>query len=32
MLPQETVAKFVADAVRAEWAAGKKKRKGRKGK
>lgn len=30
MLPQDTVAKFVADAIRAEWAAGKKKRKGRK--
>lgn len=30
MLPQDTVAKFVADVIRAEWAAGKKKRKGRK--
>lgn len=30
MLPQDTVAKFVADAILAEWAAGKKKRKGRK--
>jgi len=29
MLPQETVAKFVADAIRVEWDAGKK-RKGRK--
>jgi dTMP kinase len=28
MLPQETVAKFVAGAIRAEWSAGKKKRKG----
>jgi len=32
MLPQETVAKFVADAIHAEWTTGKKKRKGRKGK
>jgi dTMP kinase len=30
MLPPETVARFVADAIRAEWAAGKKRRKGRK--
>ena len=30
MLPPETVARFVADAIRAEWAAGKKKRKVRK--
>jgi dTMP kinase len=30
MLPPETVARFVADAIRAEWAAGKKKRKSRK--
>jgi dTMP kinase len=30
MLPPKTVAKFVADAIRAAWAAGKKKRKGRK--
>ena len=29
LLPQETVAKFVADAIRQEWEAGKKKRKGR---
>jgi dTMP kinase len=29
MLPRETVAKFVADAIRFEWASGKKKRKGR---
>ena len=30
MLPPETVARFVADAIRAEWAAGKKRRKLRK--
>jgi len=30
MLPPETVAKFVADAIRDEWEAGKKKRKSRK--
>lgn len=30
LLPQETVAKFVADAIRQEWEAGTKKRKGRK--
>lgn len=30
LLPQETVAKFVADAIRLEWEEGKKKRKGRK--
>jgi len=30
MLPQETVAQFVADAIRVEWAAGTKKRKGQK--
>lgn len=30
MLPPETVSQFVADAIRAEWEAGKKKRKGRK--
>ena len=30
MLPAETVAKFVADAIRVEWVAGKKKRKSRK--
>ncbi len=30
MLSSETVAKFVANAIREEWVAGKKKRKGRK--
>jgi len=30
LLPQETVAKFVADAIRQEWEMGTKKRKGRK--
>lgn len=30
LLPLETVAKFVADAIRVEWEAGMKKRKGRK--
>lgn len=30
MLPQETVANFVADVIHSEWAAGKRKRKGRK--
>jgi len=30
MLPPETVVRFVADAIRAEWAAGKKRRKSRK--
>jgi dTMP kinase len=30
MLPPDTVAKFVADAIRMEWASGKKKRKPRK--
>jgi len=30
MLPQETVAQFVADRIRVEWAAGTKKRKGQK--
>ena len=29
MLPKDTVAKFVADAIRVEWAGGKKRRKGK---